>query len=66
MLEKFNVQLVCTTHINNGDVNINFGTVIKLLIKDQLLSNNSILTHEGNERIEHGYYKVVNKQMTLF
>lgn len=66
ILEKFNTQLICTTHINNAEVNSCFGTVVKLVIKQQPLSGKSIMTHEGNERIEHGYYKMVNRQMTLF
>ena len=35
-------------------------------IKQQALSNFEIMTHEGNERIEHGYYKILNGQMSLF
>ena len=62
----FNVQLICLSDINKSDVISCFECVIKLVIKMQNLSNYEILTHEGNERIEHGYYKVINGQLRLF
>jgi len=62
----FNVQLICFTDINKSDVVSCFECVIKLVIKTQNLSNFEIMTHEGNERIEHGYYKIMNGQMSLF
>ena len=62
----FNVQLICLSDINKSDVVGCFDCVIKLVIKTQSLSNFEIMTHEGNERIEHGYYKIMNGQMSLF
>jgi len=62
----FNVQLICLSDINKSDVINCFECVIKLVIKLQNLSNFEIMTHEGNERIEHGYYKIMNGQMSLF
>ena len=64
--EHFNVQLICLSDINKSDVVSCFECVIKLSVKAQKLSNYEILTHEGNERIEHGYYKIMNGQMSLF
>ena len=64
--KHFNVQLICLSDINKSDVINCFDCVIKLVIKSQSLSNIEIMTHEGNERIEHGYYKVMNGQMSLF
>lgn len=64
--KHFNVQLICLSDINKSDVINCFDCVIKLVIKTQNLSNFEIMTHEGNERIEHGYYKVMNGQMSLF
>lgn len=52
--------------INKSDVVNCFDNVIKLVIKEQKLSNHAIMTHEGNELIEHGYYKVMNGQLSLF
>lgn len=64
--KHFNVQLICLSDINKSDVVGCFDCVIKLVIKTQSLSNFEIMTHEGNERIEHGYYKIMNGQMSLF
>ena len=64
--KHFNVQLICFSDINKSDVISCFECVIKLVIKQQALSNFEIMTHEGNERIEHGYYKIMNRQMSLF
>ena len=47
--KHFNVQLIC----------------IKPVIKMQNLSNYEIMTHEGNELIEHGYYKIMNGQLSF-
>ncbi len=61
----FNVQLICLSDINKSDVISCFDCVIKLLIRTQNLSSFEIMTHEGNERIEHGYYKMMNGQLSL-
>ena len=64
--KHFNVQLICLSDINKSDVVSCFDCIIKLAIKTQSLSNFEILTHEGNERIEHGYYKIMNRQLSFF
>ena len=64
--KRFNVQLICLSDINKSDVISCFDCVIKLKIKMQALSNYEIMTHEGNELIEHGYYKIMNGQLNLF
>nr|WP_027871259.1 hypothetical protein [[Eubacterium] cellulosolvens] len=64
--KHFHVQLICLSDINKSDVVGCFDCVIKLVIKAQSLSNFEVMTHEGNERIEHGYYKIMNGQMSLF
>lgn len=64
--KHFNVQLICFSDINKSDVINCFDCVIKLVIKNQNCSNYEIMTHEGNEVIEHGYYKIMNGQMSLF
>lgn len=64
--KHFNVQMICLSDINKSDVISCFECVIKLVIKMQSLSNYEIMTHEGNERIEHGYYKIMNGQLSLF
>lgn len=64
--KHFKVQLICLSDINKSDVVNCFDNVIKLVIKEQKLSDHAIMTHEGNELIEHGYYKVMNGQLSLF
>ena len=64
--KHFNVQLICLSDINKSDVISCFDCVIKLVIKMQSLSDSEIMTHEGNEKIEHGYYKLTNRQLSLF
>jgi hypothetical protein len=62
--QHFRVQLVCLSDINKSDVVNCFDIVIKAIVKKQLMSNNELLTHEGNEVIEHGYYR--SEQISLF
>lgn len=64
--KRFNVQLICFSDINKSDVVNCFENVVKLTVKKQILSNRAIMTHEGNERIEHGFYKSIYDQMKLF
>ena len=64
--KHFNVQLICLSDINKSEVINCFDCVVKLMIKPQVLSNFEIVTHEGNEKIEHGYYKIMNGQLSLF
>ena len=62
--KHFRVQLICLSDINKSDVVNCFDIVIKAIVKKQLMSNNELLTHEGNEVIEHGYYR--SEQISLF
>ena len=62
--KHFRVQLICLSDINKSDVVNCFDIVIKAIAKKQLMSNNELLTHEGNEVIEHGYYR--SEQISLF
>lgn len=61
--KHFRVQLICLSHITQMDVLNCFDIVIKAIIKKQILSSNELLTHEGNEKIEHGFYRT--EQMSL-
>ena len=62
--KHFRVQLICLSDINKSDVVNCFDIVIKAIVKKQLMSTNELLTHEGNELIEHGYYR--SEQISLF
>ena len=61
--KHFRVQLVCLSHITQSDVLNCFDIVIKAIIKKYALSSGEFLTHEGNEEIEHGFYRA--EQMSL-
>lgn len=63
MVKHFNVQLICLSDITKCDITSCFSIHIKAAIKTNSLSNISILSHEGNEHIEHGYCRAV--QITL-
>jgi hypothetical protein len=62
--EQYRVQMVCLSDINKTDVLNCFNLVIKAVVKKRPLSSNEFLTHEGNEQIEHGFYRV--EQARLF
>ena len=59
----FRVQLVCLSDINKSDVIKCFDIVIKAMVKQRPMSSNELLTHEGNEQIEHGFYRA--EQLSL-
>lgn len=61
--KHFNVQLICLSDINKSDVINCFDIVIKAIVKRRSMSNNELLTHEGNESIEHGFYRA--EQLSL-
>ena len=56
---KFRVQLICLSDITKCDITACFDTVIRAVVRENPLSSVSLLTHEGNERIEHGFYRSV-------
>ena len=59
----FRVQLVCLSDINKSDVIKCFDIVIKAMVRQRPMSSSELLTHEGNEQIEHGFYRA--EQMSL-
>lgn len=61
--KHFQVQMICLSDINKSDVVNCFDMVIKAIVKKRPMSNSELLTHEGNEQIEHGFYRA--EQMTL-
>ena len=61
--KHFRVQLICFSHIDKSDIINCFDVVINAIIKKRPMSTHELLTHEGNERIEHGYYRA--EQMSL-
>jgi hypothetical protein len=60
----FRVQLICFAHINETEVFNRFDIVIRAIVKRRPMSSHELLTHEGNERIEHGFYRT--EQISLY
>ena len=61
--KHFRVQLICLSDITKCDITACFSMHIKAKVKENKLSSVSLLTHEGNEQIEHGFYRA--SQMAL-
>lgn len=61
---NYNVQMICLSDISKSDIVSCFGLVIRAVVKQFALSTKEQLTHEGNEFIEHGFYK--SEQLNMF
>lgn len=61
--KHFRVQLICLSDINKADITACFDNFIKAVVKPLKYSSFEMLTHEGNEAIEHGFYR--SEQMTF-
>ena len=61
---NYHVQMICLSDISKSDIVSCFDYVIRAIVKPVALSNKEQLTHEGNEMIEHGFYR--SEQMNLF
>ena len=63
MAEQFRIQLICLSDITKCDITNCFDLHIKAAVRQNILSDVNILSHEGNEKLEHGFYRA--KQMEL-
>ena len=61
---NYKVQMICLSDISKSDIVSCFDLVIRAVVKQFAFSNKEQLTHEGNEMIEHGYYR--SEQVNLF
>ncbi|MCR5295663.1 MAG: hypothetical protein K6E30_10940 [Lachnospiraceae bacterium] len=61
---NYNVQMICLSDISKSDIVSCFDLVIRAIVKRFALSSKEQLTHEGNETIEHGFYRA--EQLDLF
>lgn len=61
---NYNVQMICLSDISKSDIVSCFDLVIRAVVKQFALSSKEQLTHEGNETIEHGFYR--SEQLSLF
>ena len=57
MAEQFRIQLICLSDITKCDITNCFDLHIKAAVRQSTLSEIGILSHEGNEQIEHGFYR---------
>lgn len=65
LAKRFNIQLINLTAITTDAVSNVHDCRIVMNRRSNGLSNVSVFTHENNDKIEHGYYKVSNRQMSL-
>lgn len=63
MAKQFKIQLICLSDITKCDITNCFDLHIKAAVRQNTLSDIGILSHEGNEQIEHGFYRAA--QYTL-
>lgn len=63
LARHFHVQMICLSAIDNSNVVKCFDQVIQVKVKRRIMSSLESLEHEGNEKIEHGYYRA--EQMKL-
>ena len=61
---NYKVQMICLSDISKSDIISCFDLVIRAVVKQFALSAKEQLTHEGNESIEHGFYRA--EQLNLF
>lgn len=62
--KNYKVQMICLSDISKSDIISCFNLVIRAIVKQFTFSNKEQLTHEGNESIEHGFYR--SEQMSLW
>ena len=61
---NYRVQMICLSDLSKSDIVSCFDLVIRAVVRKMSLSTREQLTHEGDEAIEHGFYR--SEQMNLF
>lgn len=61
---SYQIQMICLSDISKSDILSCFDLVIRAIVKTSATGEREQLTHQGNERIEHGFYR--SEQMNLF
>lgn len=62
--KNYNVQMICLSDISKSEILSCFDLVIRAVVKQFAFGSQEQLTHEGNERIEHGFYR--SEQLNLW
>ena len=60
---NYHVQMICLSDLSKSDIVSCFDLVIRAVVKKLALSTREQLTHEGDEAIEHGFYR--SEQLSL-
>ena len=55
--QNYRVQMICLSDISKSDIVSCFDLVIRAIVKRFAFSSKEQLTHDGNESIEHGFYR---------
>ena len=61
---NYKVQMICLSDISKSDIISCFDLVIRAIVKQFAFGSKEQLTHEGNETIEHGFYR--SEQINLW
>ena len=61
---NYHVQMICLSEIGKSDILSCFDLVIRAVVIKISLSSKEQLTHEGNETIEHGFYRSEQLKLT--
>ena len=61
---NYKVQMICLSDISKSDIVSCFDLVIRAIVKQLSFGSKEQLTHEGNESIEHGFYR--SEQINLW
>ncbi len=64
MADQFHIQLICLSDITKCDITNCFDLHIKAAVRQSTLSEIGILSHEGNEQIEHGFYRAAQYSLS--
>ncbi len=62
--KHFRVQLICLSDLSKTDIFSCFDNTIQAAVRKIKYSSTEMLMHEGNEEIEHGFYR--SEQMNFF
>ena len=61
---SYKVQMICLSDISKSDIVSCFDLVIRAIVRQLSFGSKEQLTHEGNESIEHGFYR--SEQINLW
>ena len=62
--KNYRVQMICLSDISKSDIVSCFNLVIRAIVRQYAFGSKEQLTHDGNESIEHGFYR--SEQINLW